>query len=226
MSRTLMIVSAIFANLLFTACEDQQEADLFKAQICIDKASASSVNGCLDLIEGDNSERAYVLRCSAAFISEGIDETAIVNAVENIDGSGGGDPTTPAIAALAMSTTAISAAAVSTCNATNSDALIALANFANIATAMDVLLSFPNNPTSAQIDALIDSYNPGTANAADKAALGTAVIAGQSSLCDPNSGLFQGNEACADIDAAVAANPNDPSAVADALIANLNTPSS
>ena len=73
------IITGMLASLfIFSGCEDKQETDLFKAQSCINTATAATVNSCLAQIEGDNSERAWVMRCSAAFISQGIDEDAIV----------------------------------------------------------------------------------------------------------------------------------------------------
>ncbi len=220
MVRCLLIFMALIGVVLATGCEDKKQADLFNAQICIDNATAANVNNCLTEIEGDNSKRAAVLRCSAAFISQNIDEVAIVNALENIDGEEGGNPTTPAIAALAMEDTTVSAAAVATCDQAQSEALSSLANFANLATAMKQLLGFADGASAADIEALIDGYTH-TPNA-DTTALGQAVITSQSSLCNADNGLFKDDEACVDINAAIAAGGGDPDAVANALIQNLD----
>lgn len=223
MVRNLLIVLSLFSITWLTGCEDKKEADLFNAQACIDTATAATANACLEQIEGDSSRRAAVLRCSAAFISQGIDEIAIVNALENIDGAEGGDPTAPAIAALAMDNTTNSAAAVSTCDATESEALSALANFANLATAMKALLGFADGASGSDIETLIDGYVASPpVNSDEKAALGAAVIASQESLCDAETGLFKNDEACVDINAAIAAGGGDSNAVADALMGNLD----
>jgi hypothetical protein len=223
MKRFGLILLAIAGLGWLTGCEDKQEVDLFKAQLCIDKATAATVNSCLTQIDGDNSRRAFVMRCSAAFISEGIDEIAIVNALENIDGEEGGDPTAPAIAALAMSDTTTSAQALTTCTQTESSALISLANFANLATAMKALLGFTAGASGADIENLIDTYVGSIPpDSADKEALGAAVIASQESLCNPDDGLFRDDDACVDINAAIASGGGDPNDVADALMANLD----
>lgn len=223
MGQSRLLVLFIVGFLFLTGCEDQKETDLFKAQDCIDKASQANVNICLNYIDGDTSDRAQVLRCSAAFISEGIDEDAIVTAMENIDGEGAGDPTTPAIAALAMSSTTVSTAALATCEETNSKALTSLANFANLATAMKALLGFADGATGADIDALIDAYvaTP-PADGPDKAALGAAIIASQASLCNAEDGLFKDDDACKDINAAIATGAGNANAVADALMGNID----
>lgn len=215
------IITGMLASLfIFSGCGDKQETDLFKAQACINTATAATVNSCLVQIEGDNSERAWVMRCSAAFISQGIDEDAIVAAMENIDGEEAGqDPTTPAMAALAMDAPATSTAALTTCTATNSKSLIAIANMANLATVMKSLLGLADGFTSGDLDTAIDMFNAGTT---DSATLGAAVIASQDSICNPDSGLFKDDDICTDINASIAANPNDNDAIGDALLANIN----
>ncbi len=214
---TLLALSFIFLS----GCEDKKQTNLFKAQVCIDHATAATVNACLNDIQGQNSERAYVLRCSAAFISQGIDEDAIVDALENIDGGDSNqNPTTPTIAALAMSDTTTSTAALQVCAQTNSSVLTALASFANMATSMKELLGFPDGATAADIEALLDDYknNPNNYDDTKKEQLGNTVIASQESLCNPDDGYMKDDQACQDINSAIAENPNDPLAIANALL--------
>ncbi len=209
---------------LILGCGNKKEENLFKAQNCINTATAASVDNCLDFISGQSSARSYVLRCAAAFISQGIDEDAMVEAIQNIEGKEAGNPTTPAIAALAMESTEVSSQALEDCTRSESKSLTALANFANLSTAMTSLLGVVGtNPTQAQLEALIASYDPNNPpNPAEKEAFGAAVIASQDSLCNVDNGLFKGTKACTDISSAIQANPNDPGAVADALIGNIN----
>jgi hypothetical protein len=218
--RTLFLYTSLIGVLLLSGCDNKSESNLFRAQQCINTATADSVDSCLNFIGNQTSKRAYVLRCSAAFISQGIDELAIVKAISNINGEEGGNPTAPAIAALAMESPAVSSAAVEVCTQSGSSSLAALANFANISTAMSTILNFPPNPTAEDIQDLLDTYDPSSATAEDKQALGAAVIASQDNLCNPKTGLFKGTEACKDIDDAIASS-SDPALVADALLANL-----
>lgn len=211
-------------SITLLGCEDKKEGNLIKAQDCINKASANSVNSCLNYITGYTSKRSYVLRCSAAFISEGIDEDAIIAAIENIDGkNGGSNPTTPAISALTMSSASVSTAAVEVCTLSESAALTALAQFANLSTSLGSLLGFAQGADPSNIEALLAAYS-GTPSDAEKEVLGSAVLSAQSSLCNSKNGLFKDTKACTDIDSAVAAHPNDPAQLADALISNLNNP--
>lgn len=202
------------------SCENKDEANLFKAKSCINKATADTVETCLNHINGQSSKSSYVVRCSAAFIAEGVDDDAIIEAMRNIKGDKAGNPTTPAIAALAMSDTEASTHALSMCTLSGSESLIALANFANLSTAMTGLLPVTPPYKADEIEDAIDNYtNGGTQE--EKEALGNAVLVGQDSLCNKKTGLFKGTDACKSIDSSVAAHPNDAGAVAEALIAAL-----
>ncbi len=211
----------VATGLLFTACEDKQQTNLYKAQICIDNATPATADACLNDIAGQTSERAYVLRCSAAFISQGIDEDAIVAALENIDGSEEGvNPTTPTIAALAMADTTASRDALEVCSLTNSEVLTALASFSNMATGIKSLLGFTDGATAEDIETLLEDYknNPGNYDDAKKEELGNTVLASQDSLCNPDDGYMKDDEACDDINTAVSNNPNDPTEIANELL--------
>lgn len=212
-----------FALLLFTSCEDKEEANLYKAQACLDKATAATANACLGSISGQTSQRSYSLRCSASFLAEGIDESAIIDALRNIDGDQGGDPTSASIAALAMTDSTASANAVSNCAKSGSDSLTALANFANVATALKGALALGSDPTPAQVETAIDGW--GAQTPAEKEAVANAIIASQASMCNSTNGLFKDTDACTDINQAIAANPSGGTALADALIANLDNQS-
>lgn len=219
-----LIIFLIFSSLVIfglSACEDSKEKNLFKAQTCIDTATAATVNTCLSYLGDDTSARAYILRCSAIFISQDITEVAMIEALENIDDENAeSSPTITAISALAMEDTTTSASAVSTCTLSESDALIALANFANLATATGKLAGILNNPTQEDLEAFINSYNSGTVDQDDREALGNAIISSQSSLCNTKNGLMKDTEACKDINAAIAGGA-DANTIADTLIAEL-----
>ena len=195
---TLTAISILIFNL---GCEDKKESNLFKAQYCIDKATASNVNDCLELLGSQNNRRANVLRCSAAFIAEGIDEDAIVDVIRVLDkdeNSAGGSA--PAISALTMSSTDAANGALAVCETTESDTLIALAGLASISTAMSSVLSLGANPTEAQVQAAIDGFSSG-----DATSVGNAVIANQDSMCNPDSGLFKDSDECTKMNAAIKA---------------------
>ncbi|MCJ8275640.1 MAG: hypothetical protein HRT44_09540 [Bdellovibrionales bacterium] len=214
--RFLATIAAATASLfLMTGCEDEQESNLFKAQQCINKATQATVTNCRSFIAGDTSERSYVLQCSIAFVSQGIEESAIVDALENIDQDGQTtDPTITAVSALTMSDTTASTEAVTVCSQSGSKALTALANFANVATSMSSVLGVINNPnlTEADIQTAIDGF------AGDATDLGNAVVASQDSLCNAEDGLLKGTESCTDINNAIANNPGNEAAIGQELL--------
>lgn len=214
------ILLTIF-GLALNACEDKSETNLYRAQQCINTATSDNVNTCLNFISTQNSPRAYVLRCSAAFISQGIQEESIVQAVEDIDKRDGGNPTAPALAALSMSNTTAAQTAVDMCRRSESLSLLAIANFSSLATSMGSLLAFTPGTSAEDIQNLIDTYDDSLKTDEEKAPLGQAVIDSQDSLCNPKDGLFKGTKACEDIDQAVSSNPGNAVAVADALLSNM-----
>ncbi len=202
-SRLMVILVLVFSVLV--GCEDKSETDLFKAQLCIDNANAANVNACLNQIEGDTSKRAAVLRCSAAFISEDITDDSIVRAIENLKGDQEASSTSVAIEEFAMSSPEASDAAVNTCEKTESESLIALANFANFATVLTPVLNALGlgGACGDDVQCAIDAFDPSVpGNADDEAALGAAISASSDSLCDPTTGLFKSSDACTDLKAA------------------------
>ena len=220
----MRIFSALIAATLIlftlTGCEDEKESNLFKAQQCIDTATASTVNECTTYLAGDVSEQSYVLQCSIAFIAEGITETAIVTALENIDKQDqASDPTITAFSALTMSSTTASTDALTKCTNSGSKALIALANFANLATAVGSLGSLLSDPSEANIQNFLNSYNSAT----DAGVLGAAVVASQDSLCNTTNGLMKGTEPCDNINQAIASGASNDD-IGDLLISNINNP--
>lgn len=211
----------IFALVFLCSCEDKSETNLYRAQQCINTASSETVNDCLNIIGNQSTPRAYVMRCSAAFISQGIEENAIVQAIEEIDSRDGSNPAAPALAALSMEGVEDSQNAVEMCRRSQSRSLLALANFSNLATSMGSLLEFPPNPSPEYIQDLIDGFDGGAKTEEEKAALGQSVIQSQESLCNSSNGLLKGTKTCEDINGAIAENPDNPSAIAEALLDKL-----
>lgn len=220
---SLLGVLASCCLLVFTGCEGEEETNQYKAQQCLNNATQTTANSCLSFIANDFSQKAYIIRCSVAFLAEGIDDGKIVDAFENIKGEEGGDPSAPAIAALAMSNTTASSDALTICTTTGSEVLTTLANFANLATTMTQLLPGLGTPpySNTDIENAINNYVPGSADVNNKDALGAAVVAAAPTMCNSEDGTFKDSPICTDINSAINAGGGNQ-AIADALISNLD----
>ena len=229
MRKSAWSVLLIFGFLFVTGCEDEEQANLFNAQYCLDRATATNALSCVSNIEGQTDERASVLKCGARFLSRGIDTDTIVAAIEVISDEGNNaNATSTAIANLAIPNSAANPTSydvafaqeiATVCAQTQSDGLIALSSFALISTSTNALLStlVPGSctvPYTAQcVTQGLDSFDP---NTADSSTIGQTAIQNQEALCGEN-GTFKGEDICTDIDAAIAAG-GDADAVGDALL--------
>ena len=61
----LFICSALIAAQLLTGCESEDERKLAAAQSCLDHATTSDVDTCTAMVDGVETESAYLIRCSA-----------------------------------------------------------------------------------------------------------------------------------------------------------------
>ena len=225
MTKVSSLLVSFLTLVTFIGCANEEQSDLFEAQICIDNIDAtqstaalsSDVDACLSKISGQTSNESFVLRCAGDFLKQGIAETALVNAIQDLDNEGG-DSTAATMEVLKFDTTANSAAAVSNCSQSGSTALTALANLANISTVVD---SFKGG--AANIQDYVDNYNPATLTDTEKAEMADAIIASQESLCSTDQGIMEGNEVCQNIDSAVgsgATTDAEKAALLDAFMAN------
>jgi hypothetical protein len=98
LSLLLLLLSFTF----FTACTEENK-EIFEAQACLDRATPATAMSCAEKVSGKNNQRAYVITCGARFLARGLDEQKIAAALEEIsDDTGGTDPTSTAIANLAV----------------------------------------------------------------------------------------------------------------------------
>ncbi len=209
------------ALFFITGCEDKQESKLFEAQVCLDRATPQTALSCSDLVAGQTSKRAYVIVCSARFLARGLDETKIVAALEQISKEGGTNPTSTAIANLAVMNDAENPTAydptfaqdtLTACNLTESPGLIALASFSSIATTVGGLASAEScidaSPASGEpftVDQACMQTQIGlTGSTGDATTIGQTAVANQQILCGTD-GIFKGKSFCTDLDAAIAA---------------------
>ncbi|MBY0385378.1 hypothetical protein K2X05_09485 [bacterium] len=216
----LTVVSTVFV-----ACEEKEDDKIYSAQICINKATSSTVDICLAKIAGVNSGQAYVLRCSAEFIRADITTQTIVEAIENIEDNGAGntdDPTIEFYDRFSFTNTASADTAVTNCTASGSEGLKLLALSAKTATVIkyDILGKLPGQTMSPADIAALD---PSTADAADLLAIGNSVIQMQGLAC-ADGGSLKNTEVCDNINNAIAGGGGNAQAIGEAFINQMKNP--
>ncbi|MCC6137287.1 MAG: hypothetical protein IT287_01540, partial [Bdellovibrionaceae bacterium] len=97
MRKRLVLLLLISTSFIFVSCEDKEDDKIFSAQQCMDAAAnnPSIVDNCVAIVDGISTSKAYVIRCAADFIREGITNSTIVTAIENLDKNDGSQTTDP-----------------------------------------------------------------------------------------------------------------------------------
>ncbi len=214
----LLAVSSVFIG-----CEEKEDDQIYSAQICLNTATAGTVDSCLAKISGVSSARAFVLRCSAEFIRANITTSTIVTAIENIEDNGAGntvDPTIEFYDQFSFTSTASADVAVTNCTASGSEGLKLLALSAKTATVIkyDVLGGTLDAVTIAALD-------PSTADAADLQAIGESVLLMSPIACGTGGSLAD-TEVCDNINAAILSSGGDAQAIGEAYLNQLKNPNS
>ncbi len=227
------LLSFAFLLLAFAAlssCENTDQTSVSQAQACLDQAStAAQANTCVALLGSLQSPDAYLIRCSAHFISQGFTTARFVTAYNALTSTKTGTNAT----AASMSFMAFKSSAgadgslitVSDCQKSNVQSLNRLAVLAQLATTIaevaknlapgltyDPATGFP--PTA--IANAIANFNSGSG---DPASLGTTAIAANTAYCATGSS-FQTSSICTTLGAAVAGGAT-PTAIGNALLAQL-----
>ncbi len=214
----LLAVSCVFIG-----CEEKEDDQIYSAQICLNTATAGTVDDCLAKIDGVSSSRAYVLRCSAEFIRANITTSKIVAAITNIEANGAGntvDPTIEFYNQFSFASTASADVAVTNCTASGSEGLKLLALTAKTATVIkyDVLNGTLDSVT-------IGFLVPSAANPADLQAIGTSVLLMHPIACG-EGGSLKNTEVCDNINAAILSSGGNPQAIGEAYLNSLKNPNS
>lgn len=192
----LLLVATAFG---LTACEEKEDDKVFSAQQCLDKATPATVDTCVNMVSGISTNKAYTIRCAADFIRESITNDKIIDAIENLDeNQTASDPTTILLDNFKFSNTTLADAAVANCTATGSETLTVLALTAKTATIIYSIPGFTGN-----IETWIQGIDPNTLGTTELEDIGETITAMQPIACG-EGGQFQGNEVCANLNAAIA----------------------
>jgi hypothetical protein len=209
--------------LFFIGCEKPEDDKLYHAQICLDQATASTVDSCLTILSGMTSDDAYSLLCSGNLLQNGISEKKILDVMKGTtDGSGG---TLDVLGALTLQSKEKADAVFNSCSNSSDGLNKMLATFTKMATSMlgknaDLLKKIKDGDsiTADEIQTTIDSLD---ANDADtQESVGQAVLASYNDVCKGAS-----NPLCTEMDTAVASGASNQD-IGKSMIIRLQTQTS
>lgn len=179
---------------IFASCEKGDDDKVARAQACLDNATNTTASQCEDIVAGVTGARAAVIRCSAAFITQGFTATRFANAFIALKTQTAGQNATLGMMAYLVFNYGSSNAdrltrvntALSHCTETGLGGMMMFANFAKASTVLacgmpGLTLDPANPPTPAQLQANLASF---TGSDAD---LGSAITGVASIYCGPTS---------------------------------------
>lgn len=224
-SKTLLI-GALF---MLAACSETNSDKITDAQICLDKATATTAQACVDKVSGLSSKEASFIRCSANFITEGFGTPAkIIDAFSALEDKSG-NPTLTAMTTLIFTSqggstdpdanSAFAQATFNHCEAAGNKGMVLIASFANMATTIAKAggsTLFDGTATPAELSAAITSLG----NASDDVLGATALAAYQVSC---SGGESSNAELCGELENAVAGGATSAE-IGAALRATLKAP--
>ena len=219
---TTILFTILVPLALLTSCETPEDRQLASAQTCIDNATtADDADRCYEIVSGLESEKAYLVRCSANFIAQGFTGPRFATAFQRLkdNPSSGQDPMATVMAYLVFtrtSTTHTADNALTNCTRANVRSMVRLATMAKLATFI-ATVGLGSIPASA--DPLSGSFNPatistaiatlaGSGSAANQTVVGTIAVQASEAYCNEGS-TFSTNEICKNLTTAItAANGN------------------
>ena len=222
-----------------TACESGEDRSLSSAQACLDGATdAAQAQVCVDKVAGLETQDAYLIRCSAAFIANGFTGQKIADAYTSISGgssnSSGYDPMVSIMAYLNFSSSNENfkaATAVNNCQRSGVKSMYQLASAAELSSTLAQLTTIsaqfdPQNPEESLQD-IINNINDGTfAPTNDQlTALGNVATTVNTAFCD--NATNPNKDVCSKLQTAIVdagMNGGTPADLATALLALLPPP--
>ncbi len=88
LKRLVLLAALSSLGMINTGCEDQSQATLASAQSCLDAANTTAkANACAAKVANDHSAEAYLIRCSANFIAQGVTGDRLANAYKQMSTS-------------------------------------------------------------------------------------------------------------------------------------------
>jgi hypothetical protein len=212
--KSLLSIALLFiAVALISSCENTDQTSVSQAQACLDQATTpTAASSCVTILGSLQSADAYLIRCSAHFISQGFTTPRFVLAYNALTATkSGSNATATSMSFLSFKSTAGTDGSLVTlgdCQKSNVQSLNRLAVLAHLATTIaEVAKSLtpgivydPNSgfPASAITNA-INNFNAG---GGDPAGLGTTAIAASAAYCADGSS-FQTSSVCTTLTGAI-----------------------
>lgn len=221
-------------TVLLTSCETPDDQKLAVAQDCIDAAKTSTdADRCYAAVDGIETEKAYLIRCSANYIAQGFTGPRFAAAFQRLkdEPTSGQDPMATVMAYVIFSKASTLHSvdnAVTNCTKSGVRGMIRLATMSKLATFI-AQAGLGGIPASA--DPLNPAFNPAqistaianlaaSGSAADQAAIGAIAIQSSEAYCNPGS-TFQFNEICTNLKSAITAGGGNTRTIGQELLAQL-----
>jgi hypothetical protein len=234
-SRLGAVTLALAGFSVMAGCETSEDRQLASAQACLDRArSAADANVCMTMVQGLESDYAYLIRCSANFVAQGFNGDRVTEAFQSLanDTGAGTDPMATMLSAIVFddNLTAHSASATfNNCSRSGVTSMVRLATVASMATLfgevsgqLAVLIDPNSTPQQKEtaIQAAITSMI--SAPSATQEELGNLVISAGESFCNSGS-AYSGTEICSNLTQAIQVGGNNPEAIGEQLAQLLQT---
>ncbi len=229
---TLKILLLAPALVILTSCETPEDKKLSSAQNCIDGAKTTDdADRCYALVDGLETEKSYLIRCSASYIAQGFTGARFAAAFQRLkdNPSSGQDPMATVMAYLIFSKTSVLHTvdnALSNCTKSGVRSMVRLATMSKLAT----FIATVGGGAAATLDPLNPAFNPaaistaitnlaGAGTPADQANVGAIAVQANAAYCNAGSS-FESNEICINLKAAIATGGSQQ-AIGQALLAQL-----
>lgn len=155
--KLLVALTLITGTLFLTSCEEAEEDLLKEAQLCLNKASASTAIDCVSKIASNTTSTAYGLRCTAAFISQNkADADQILQALKNLSEpgtcTGGCSPTVNVMQSFRFASRDIANYAFDNCLRADAKIYAQLASIIKLGTIVYIRAFAVTTPTEPTVD--------------------------------------------------------------------------
>jgi len=233
-----LVLSGVLSIALLSGCEKDEDRTIAAGQACLDNArSADDADRCVSLVQGLETEPAYLIRCSANFIAQGFTGDRVASAFQELkdNPAAGENMTAKMMAYFVFSESGVLAAhtadvAVTNCERSGVKSMQRLATLAKLAT-FTARLAGGGGGSGAlppALDPNSDSFDPsqfqaqlptiiGNATTADQEQIGTIAITANQLYCNEGS-TFKEKDICKQLGDAIAAAAGDPATIGAQLL--------
>ena len=217
----------------FSGCENKEKVALAKAEQCINRSTGTAVTACMEYLEGIDSEKADMFRCSIYYIKNGFTGDRLAQAFERIKNNPNPaqDPMINAMALMVFPSIAEAETAAEYCMRSN---VISMKRFSTMTKMATYTASFSGNfPGGIPADGSLSANDMDTAIANFEAnlsgltndqltAVGGTILEAADGYCGTGS-AYSSTPICTNLNAAVEADASNQTII-QALLDALQTP--